>query len=184
MPDALGSAQEPVLLHARLKPNRSLTDAGQTAALTTFALASLTTSLVFVSRGYWPVAPFILLDLAILAFAFLVVRRRARAFEDVIVRPEGITIRRSDGGADICEDTLPTAWTSLAREDHPDYGCLSLSLHHRRRTTPIAQMLSPAERAAFGLAMADALARARRGGRAAWEAPSEPLSNFGAAGGR
>lgn len=184
MPDTLGSSEEPILLHAHLTPNRSLTASGQTLALSLFGLASLATSLIFVARGYWPVAPFILLDLAILAFAFLLARRRSRAFEDVIVRPQGIVIRRSDGGPDTSEDVLPTAWTSLARQDDPEFGCLSLSLHHRRQTTPIAQMLSPSERAAFGLAMADALARARRGGRGAWEAASVPMSTYGAAGGQ
>jgi len=155
------------LLHAHITPSRSLSRHGQMIAVGGFAAASMAVALVFISRGYWPIAPFLGLDAGLLAFAFWVIRRRGRAYEEVIVQADSILIRRADGVSHIAEDRLPTAWTRLEREDHPDFGCQALRLTHRRRSAPVADMLSPPERDAFARALNEALSRARRGGLAA-----------------
>ena len=55
------------------------------------------------------------------------------------------------------------AWTKLEREIDEDYGLLKLSLVSRGRSVPVADALSPDERAGFADALGAALAQARRG---------------------
>ena len=139
----------PALLSARITPSRSLSRHGQMIAVGGFALASFATALFFVAHGYWPVAPFLGLDAALLAFAFWAVRISGRAYEDVIVQHDVIVVRRADGRSKVEEDRWPTAWTQLERQDHPKFGCQALRLRHRRSSAPVAEMLSPAERASW-----------------------------------
>ena len=157
----------PPLLHVHLSPSRSLTRQGQAIAIGVFGAASLAVSLLFISQGYWPIAPFLALDAGLLAFAFFVIARRGRAYEEVVVEPDTIRILRADGISQIVEDRIPTAWTRLERDDDPDFGCQALRLRHRRRSATIADMLSPAERDNVAALLAEALARAHRGGLAA-----------------
>lgn len=167
MSSASLTAPHSALLCARITPSRSLSRHGQMIAVGGFALASFATALFFVAHGYWPVAPFLGLDAALLAFAFWAVRVSGRAYEDVIVQPDIIVIRRADGQRRIEEERLPTAWTRLERQDHPDFGCQVLRLHHRHRSAIVAEMLSPVERDSFATALEAALAKARKGGLAA-----------------
>lgn len=155
------------LLDVRMTPHRSLGRQGQWIVLAIMAAASCAVAALFVARGYWPVAPFVGLDVALLAFAFHAVRRSARAFEDVRVLESEILIRRGEGDKVHEELRLPALWTRLERDDHPEYGCLGLRLARRGVATPVATLLPPAERAAFADALAQALDRARRGGLAA-----------------
>ena len=168
-------AAAPALFNARITPSRSLGRPGQMIALGGFAAASFVTALFFVALGYWPIAPFLGLDVALLAFAFWAVGVSGRAYEDVIVLPDVIVIRRAAGRAR-SEDRLPTAWTRLERQIDQEYGCQSLRLHHRHRSIPVAQMLSPHERANFAEALDSALATARKGGLAAFNAIAAPVS--------
>jgi uncharacterized membrane protein len=55
-------------------------------------------------------------------------------------------------------------WTRLERTEDEDYGLLALAITSRGQRVPIAQELSPAERAEFASAFASALAKARAGG--------------------
>lgn len=155
------------LLHARITPSRSMSGQGQLIAIGVFGAASFVTATFFIARGYWPVAPFLGLDAALLAFAFWAVRMSGRAYEDIIVQPDVIVVRRSDGRRQVEEDRWPTAWTRLERQDHPEFGCQALRLRHRQASTPVAEMLSASERASFAIALSDAMSRARRGGLAA-----------------
>ena len=166
---------EAALFHAHISPSRSLSRRGQAMIVSAAALPSLVFAAIFVAQGYWPVAPFLGIDVALLALAFWIIRRRAAAFEEVIVSAEAILIRRVDGVSEAEEDRLPTTWTRLERDEDPDFGCQSLRLSHRGRSALVGGMLSPSERSAFGHALAAALARAQKGGLAARPAPSSPL---------
>lgn len=162
------------LLHLKVSPSRSLSASGQVIAIGLFGAASLAVSLVFVRQGYWLIAPFVLLDAGLLAFAFIALARRGRAYEELLVEPDTILIRRADGRSPVVEERLPTAWTRLERDDHPEFGCLALRLRHRRQAMPLAQMLSPDERDSFAKLLTEALSRARRGGLAALEPVATP----------
>ena len=174
MPSFQPAAAPAPLLHLKVSPSRSLSASGQVIAIAIFGAASLAVSLVFIARGYWPVAPFVLLDAGLLAFAFMALARSRRAFEEVLVDPDTIRIRRADGRPQVVEDQLPTTWTRLERDDHPEFGCLALRLRHRRQAMPLAQMLSPEERDSVAKLVSEALSRAHRGGLAAREPITAP----------
>lgn len=149
---------------------------GQMIAIGGFAAASFATALFFVVRGYWPVAPFLGLDAALLAFAFWAVRLSGRAYEDVIVQADVIVVRRADGRTHVEEECWPTAWTRLERQDHPEFGCQTLHLRHRQASAPVAEMLSPEERASFADALSKAMAKARKGGLATTSSADTPVT--------
>ena len=109
------------LFHAHIRPSRSLSQRGQTLIFCAAAVPSLAFAAIFVAQGYWPVAPFLGLDVALLALAFWVIRRRGAAFEEVIVSAEAILIRRADGLSQAEEDHLPTTWTRLERDEDPEF---------------------------------------------------------------
>ena len=144
-------------LDVRITPHRSLERQGQWIALGIMAAASCAVAAFFVARGYWPVAPFVGLDVALLGFAFHAVRRSGRAFETVRVAGDETVVRRGEGNQVHEEVRLPALWTRLERDDHPDFGYLALRLARRDQRTPVAALLGPTERSAFADAMAAAL---------------------------
>jgi uncharacterized membrane protein len=155
------------LFHAHITPGRSLDHKGHVIAVGGLGVASLLMSLVFIAKGYWPVAPFLAVDVALIAWAFWAIRQPVKAYEELVVWADSILIRRVAPRKPTVDITIPTAWTRLERDDDPDFGCQALRLRHRERVASVAAMLSPPERAAFAQALSDALARARKGGLAA-----------------
>ena len=171
---------EPLLLHARLTAPPVLGVRTQTVIVGLFAAPALGMSLLLALKGMWPVAPFLGLDVMGLAAAFWIVRRRSRAFEDVMVGAQAILIRRSDGRRRVTEETLPTTWTQLERDEDDDFGCQALRLRRRRRSVVVAALLSPEERTSFAELLSEALSRARRGGLAALQPVTVPEQFSGA----
>lgn len=167
MPPAHSPAADRPLFRAHITPGRSLDHNGHIVAVGGVGIACLVMSLVFVAKGYWPVAPFLGLDVALIAWAFWNMRQPVRSYEELAVWADNIRIRRVAPRRPVEEITIPTAWTRLERDDDPEFGCQALRLRHRGRSSPIAAMLSPPERAAFAAALSDALDRARKGGLAA-----------------
>ena len=109
------------LLDVSLTSNRSLNWVGQAVVVGVYALASALFGGLMIWRGYWPVAPFLGLDVLGLALAFWIVGRR-RAFEDVTVGSTEIVVRKRRPGMRVQVGRLPTLWTRLEREDDPDFG--------------------------------------------------------------
>lgn len=159
------------LIDVRLSPHRSMSCRTQWFLLAGLAAISLAISTLFVVAGYWPVAPFIGLDFALLAFAFHAVRRSARSYERIVVTPGEILIRQGDGEAIVHEERMPTLFTRLERDDHPEFGCLALRLRRGGASAMIATQVSSAERAGLASALEGALDRCRRGGIAAYGEP-------------
>jgi uncharacterized membrane protein len=161
------AAGERPLFHAHITPGRSLDHKGHIIAVGGVGAVALVMSLILVARGYWPVAPFLGAEVALLAWAFWAMRQPVKVYEELVVRADSILIRRVAWRRPPVEISMPTAWTRLERDDDPDFGCQALRLRHRGRSAIVAAMLSPPERAAFAGALSEALARARKGGLAA-----------------
>jgi len=164
----------PPLLHARLRAHRSMSAKNQGLVVTLFAVPALVLSLIFARHGFWPVTPFLGLDVVLLAVAFRCVRLRRAAYEDVIVDADAIVIRRADGRRPVVEERMPTLWTQLEREEDDDFGCQVLRLRRRRRAVVVAAMLSPDARRSFAEVLSEALSRARQGGLAALQPVAVP----------
>jgi uncharacterized membrane protein len=174
---------EPLVLRARLTAPPGPGIGAQMAMVGLLAVPALGLSLFLALKGLWPVTPFLGGDVLLVAAAFWVVRRRRRAaYEDVLVGADSILIRRCDGRRRVVEETLPTIWTRLERDEDEDFGCLALRLRRRRRAVAVADLLSPADRRSFAELLGEALHRARRGGLAALQPVAVP-DRFAATGG-
>jgi uncharacterized membrane protein len=60
--------------------------------------ASLTLGLVFAIAGAWPVLPWSLIEVSVLAVAFACLERRAREWERLTVQGDSVIVERARGG--------------------------------------------------------------------------------------
>ena len=161
--DGVAAMAERPVFDATITPHRSLSQNGFRLVMTLVCLASVVSSIPFMVLGAWPVAGFFGLDVLALFIAFRVNFQTARAFERVIVTPIAVLLRKVAHTGEEANWRFNPAWTKLQREEDEDYGLLKLSLVSRGSRVPVADALSPAERAGFADALAAALAQARRG---------------------
>jgi uncharacterized membrane protein len=155
-------ADQPVFA-AVIQPNRSLGRQAQRLVITLVAAAGIVSSIPFMIAGAWPVAGYFGLDVLLLAIAFRVNTRRARACEEVRVTPLEICLRKICHRGRAEEWRFNPAWTRLERRDHAEFGLQGLALVCGRQTVDVAAALSPAERRTFADGLEAGLVRARRG---------------------
>lgn len=161
-PDA--AAEDTPLFAAVLTPHRSLGWPGFIAVMAAVGAVNLVGAVLFTAMGAWPVVPFLGLDVLVIFLAFRANYRHARAFEEVVVTPTAIRVRKVSWHGRAREWLFNPAWTRLTRKvDEEDGQVLSLTLDEGRRKLDIATLLPPVERAEFGQALAAALAEAKRG---------------------
>lgn len=154
---------EPTLFSAVLTPQRSLGRAGFLAVMLTVGGASFLSGMMFLLAGAWPVVGFFGLDVLLVFLAFRANYRRAAAYEQVIVTPTRLTVRKVSYRGAVQEWSLNPLWVRLEREDAAEYGLAGLALVSRGRHWPIAGFLGPTEKESFAAALTAALGEARRG---------------------
>jgi uncharacterized membrane protein len=149
-----------VLLDAVLRPNPPLTPGALLAILAIVATVNLAFSISFVLRGAWPIAPFMGLDVALLAWAFR--RSRIAAAREEHVRLTGSLLRvlRKPAPRGAAEVTFNPYWVHLEMDDPPGHGS-QLTLWSHGKGLRIGTFLAPAERAAFAERLRVALCRAK-----------------------
>jgi uncharacterized membrane protein len=161
---AVPTDAERPLFAAILTPHRSLGWRGFIAVMALVGGLNLGAALVFAAVGAWPVLPFLGLDVLIVYLAFRANFRQARAFEEVIVTPTEIRVRKVTWHGEQREWRFNTAWTRLTQSvDEEDGQVTSLVLDSGRQRLDIATFLPPIEREGFGKALRLALAEAKRG---------------------
>jgi uncharacterized membrane protein len=161
---ALADAEDPPLFAAILTPHRSMGWPGFLAVMGAVVAVNLVGAVVFTAIGAWPVLPFLGLDVLIIFLAFRANYRHARAFEEVIVTPTELRIRKVTWHGHAREWRFNPAWTRLTQQrDEEDGQVLGLTLDEGRRRLDIATFLPPVEREGFGKALSAALAEAKRG---------------------
>lgn len=156
------AAERPVF-DARITPHRSLDKKGFRLVMTLVCLASIVSSIPFMILGAWPVAGFVGLDVLALFIAFRVNFAEKRGFEQVVVTPLEVLLRKVSPKGQEASWRFNPLWTRLESHHDEDFGLLHLSVVSRGQTVPVAAALSPDERASFALAFSGALATARRG---------------------
>jgi uncharacterized membrane protein len=154
---------EPPIFSAIITPHRSLGATGFAMLMLALVGISFVAGMVFVAAGAWPVMGFFGLDAALIYIAFRASYRSAAAYEQVIVSPTELTIRKVSARGAVREWKLNPLWVRLEREIDEDYGTQRLSLVSHGRILPIAGCLGPAERESFAIAFSAALGEARRG---------------------
>jgi uncharacterized membrane protein len=161
---AAGEITDGPVFAAVIRPHRSLGASGFCTVMTLCCLAAIVASTPFVVLGFWPVAGFFGLDLLALFIAFRVNFREGRSFEEVVLTPIELLIRRVSHRGVAREWRLNPLWTKLSREQEDDeFGLLRLALHSRGERIVIAGALSPGERETFAEAFGRALADVKRG---------------------
>jgi uncharacterized membrane protein len=156
-------ARERPVFAVIITPHRSLGRESFRLVMTLVCIASIVSSLPFVIMGAWPVAGFFGLDLLALYIAFHVNFARARSFEEVILTPIELLLRKVSHRGQTSEWHFNPLWTRLEREVHHEFGVQRLALVSRGESVTVGHVLNADEKARFGDALGRALADVKRG---------------------
>lgn len=146
---------------AVLTPYRSLGRRGfllMMGVLAAMALFATWRSLVL---GAWPIALFVILDVALVYGAFRLSYRAARAFEEVHVWADELLIRQVAPNGRAVEHRFNTPWARLQVTRLEDEGVVRLMLCQQGRSVQLGAFLNPADRTSFTEAFSRALADAK-----------------------
>jgi len=149
-----------VLLDAVLRPAPPLSPRVLGAILSIVALMNFAFALYFVSRGAWPVMPFMGLDVALLAWAFRAVTREAKREEHIRLTPSLLRIEARPPDGPVRETEMNPYWVRVAM-DKPPGRASRLTLWSHGKGVHIGGFLPPEERASFAQRLMAALSAAR-----------------------
>jgi uncharacterized membrane protein len=157
------TAVEPMLFSALLTPHRSLNRTGFLLVMACVSVASFAAGVACLMIGAWPVLGFLGLDVLAIYIAFKINFRRARAYEEVVVTPSELRLRRVSHRGHVMEFAFNPLWVQLDQVTHEEFGVEKLYLVSKGRRVALASFLGPDEKASFAKALLVALAAARRG---------------------
>jgi uncharacterized membrane protein len=126
----------------RPPPPLSLRSAKVIVGVTAFIM--LFAGLRFALIGAWMVIPFLLIDIALLIWAFRATRKAARASERLRLVDEHVVVERTDPRGETRTWTLPRAWTRVELEPYAPQD--RLWLKHKRRKLLVGKHLNRRER--------------------------------------
>lgn len=151
-----------LLLSEFLRPSPTLPPAALLGILGAVAAINLAFMTAFVLRGAWPVAPFLGIDIALLAWAFRQSRIAARREEHLTLTRSRLTIERKPeltADAGVC---LNPYWVRVQMDEPPRHES-QLTLCSHGQAVGIGAFLAPTERAAVAARLKAALWHARYG---------------------
>jgi uncharacterized membrane protein len=154
---------EPTIFSAMITPHRSLGQTGFVVLMVAVGLISFVAGMVFLMAGAWPVFGFFGLDVLLIYWAFRASYRGGAAYEQVLVTPTALRVRKVSAKGAAQEWTLNPLWVRLDRQGDDEFGLQRLSLISRGESLPIGSFLSPSEKETFAAALGAALGEARRG---------------------
>lgn len=154
---------EPTIFSVVITPHRSLSHTGFMVLIIAFGLVSFIAGMMFLLAGAWPVLGFFGLDALLLYWAFRLNYRHARAYEELLLTPSHLRVRKVSHRGHVREWTLNPLWVSLERIAHEEFGIERLLLISRGRQLPIGNCLSPDEKASFADALGAALNEVKHG---------------------
>ena len=146
-----------------LHPHRSLDLRGVRLVVALVAVAGTVASIPFLVLGFWPVAGFYGLDVALLWYAMNTSLRDAQSYEQVVVSALELHLLKVPVRGPPQEWRFNPLWTRLQKVEHEEFGIERLLVVSRGTVVPVAQFLSPDEKARFADRLSAALAEARRG---------------------
>jgi uncharacterized membrane protein len=159
--DAMNATAQPaILLDQVLRPNPPMPPRALAFVLMGVAAINFAFAAYFVSRGAWPVTPFMGADVALLAWAFRASRIAARQHERVTLTPSSLHVLRQPAKGNPTEISLNPYWVRVAMDDPPEPWS-QLTLRSHGKAYSIGAFLAPTERLSFAQALKSALARAR-----------------------
>lgn len=150
------------VFEATLTPYRSLSGNGFTLLMILLVVLVGSSAMMFLTMGAWPVVFFLGLDAAVIFLAFHFNYRAARAFEEVRLTPDELTIRRvSPWGRESIERMHPV-WTRLKTAyDFDEEVVLAIKLESKGRQVAVGSFMNPHDKESFANALGEALARVK-----------------------
>ena len=149
-----------MLLDLTLRPNRSLTRANARTLVLAVGGLFLIGSIRFLVLGLWPVIPFMVADVALLAWALRSNFRSGGAHERLVLAGDALTLIRVNPWGEAVEHVLQPWYTRVDIEETP-LGDAHLFLSSSGRRLRVGQFLSAPERREVGALIREALARYR-----------------------
>ncbi|HTO65655.1 MAG TPA: DUF2244 domain-containing protein [Bradyrhizobium sp.] len=156
-------ATEPTLFSALLTPHRSLNRTGFLLVMAAISVVSFAAGIACLMIGAWPVLGFLGLDVLAVYWAFKINFRSAKAYEEILVTPSELRLRRVSHRGHVMEFAFNPLWVQLDQVIHEEFGVERLFLVSKGRRVALANFLGPDEKASFAKALLAALAAARRG---------------------
>jgi len=153
-------SENDVLLDRVLRPSPPLPPRALLRILAAVLGVNLAIALVFVLRGAWPIAPFLGLDVALLAWAFRASTLAAKREEHVRLTPAELLVARKPVKGSPRQWTFNPYWVRVEMDDPPEHGS-QLTLWSHGQFLRIGQFLAPEERARFAGTLRAALRNAR-----------------------
>jgi uncharacterized membrane protein len=154
-------APEAPIFSAVLTPHRSLSPTGFMALMMALVACSFTAGFAFWLMGAWPIVGFFGLDIFLLQLAFRLNYRSGRAFEEIRVDRDRLTVRQVRPNGRTTETDFHPFWARLEIDRHPEIGVTGLRIASHGRRLAVAAFLGPGERESFAEAFGKALAEAR-----------------------
>jgi len=156
-------AAEPTLFSALLTPHRSLNRTGFLLVMGAISVASFAAGIAGLMIGAWPVLGFLGLDVLAIYVAFKINYRSARAYEEILVTPSELRLRRVSHRGHVMEFAFNPLWVQLDQVIDEEFGVERLFLVSKGRRVALANFLGPDEKASFAKALLAGLAAARKG---------------------
>ena len=163
MTDRNAPADQATLFSAVITPHRSLGGVGFLVLMSAVGGVSFAAGILFLVLGAWPVVGFFGLDVLLIYWAFRINYRAALAYEEVLVTPSELRVRKVSHRGKVAEWAFNPLWVRLDRDTHEEFGIEQLFVVSRGRKLPIAAFLGPDEKESFAVALGAALGEARRG---------------------
>jgi uncharacterized membrane protein len=144
---------------AVIHPYRSLGPFGFRLLIGVLVVINAAFGAIMISRGAWPVAGFMGLDVLAVYVAFRVSYDQTRAFERVTINGERLIVERVDRNGARRAWEFPSYWVSVWFEGDDEQATVTLRSHGR--SLEIGSYLAPFERKDFAEAVRKALRDAK-----------------------
>ncbi|MGN6585190.1 MAG: DUF2244 domain-containing protein [Rhizobiaceae bacterium] len=156
----LNAADEP-FFRALLTPHRSLGRTGFFILMGVLAFACLTTGMLFLVDGAWPILCFCGLNVVGVYIAFRLNYRAARVHEEVALSRTSLDIRKVAASGRAEEHRFNPFWTRFSVSRHQEIGITGMAVEARGESVPIGAFLNPDDRESFANAFSRARATAK-----------------------
>jgi len=156
----MSACDSPVFLDVELKPNPPMSPRVLLWVLAIVAAINLAFATYFLSRGAWPVTPFMGADVALLAWAFRASRIAAEAREHVRVTQAELSIDVHPPKGEDRAIVLNPYWVRVQLDQVGDMP-RKLTLKSHGKSVQVGNFLGPRERLSFAQALKSALNAAR-----------------------
>ena len=156
----MNASAESVLFETTLRPNPPMPVAVLKAVVVVVAIFNLAFATYFVSRGAWPVTPFMGADILLLAWAFQASWRAAGRSERLQLTPRIFRIERCPAKGAMDRIELNPYWLRVDIEE-PVRSSSRLLVASHGRAVQIGSFLPPGERLSLAHRLRVALAKAR-----------------------